>query len=111
MYMTLCFFLSAFRILSLTFAILIIRLGVGLLGFISFGILYASCTWISVSFFRFGNFSAIISSNAFLIPFSLSSPFDTNVGTFDVTPEILHVALVFVCLLCFVFCHSIVLTE
>ena len=31
--------------------------------------------WISVSFFRFGKLSAIISSNMFTIPFSLSSPF------------------------------------
>ena len=31
--------------------------------------------WISVSFFRFGKLSAIISSNMFSIPFSLSSPF------------------------------------
>ena len=33
-----------------------------------------SCTWVSVFLFRFGKFSAIISSNTFSIPFSLSSP-------------------------------------
>ena len=91
------FFLAAFRIFSLflTFAILImgfpggadgkestwnagdpdsmpmIRLGVGLFGFILFCTLCASCTWISVSFFRFGQFSAIIFPNTFSIPFSL----------------------------------------
>ena len=32
------------------------------------GTLFASCTWISVSFFRFGNFSAIISSNTIFNP-------------------------------------------
>lgn len=36
-----------------------------------FQTLYASCIWISVSFFRFEKFSAVISSNTFLIPFSL----------------------------------------
>ena len=39
-----------------------------------FGILCASCTWRCVSFFRFGKFSVITSSNTFLIPFSLSFP-------------------------------------
>ena len=54
--------------LSFTFAILImICLGVGLYGFILFGILCVSYTCITVSFFMFGKFSAIISSNTFLI--------------------------------------------
>ena len=53
-----------------------ICLCMALFGFILFGTLCASCTWISVSFFRFGKFSAIISSNTFLIPFSLSSPLE-----------------------------------
>lgn len=69
-----CFPLSAFRILflSLTFTIWIICPDVHLFGFILFGALCVSCTsWISVSFFRFGNFSAIISSHS--IPFSLCS--------------------------------------
>ena len=48
-----------------------------LLGFILFGTLCASCTWISVSFFRVMKFSAIISSSTFLIPLSLSSPSGT----------------------------------
>ena len=33
----------------------------------------------SVSIFRFGKFSSIISSNTFSIPFSLSSPFGTPI--------------------------------
>ena len=40
---------------------------------ILFRILCASCTWLSVSFFRFRIFSTIISSNTALIPFSLFS--------------------------------------
>ena len=41
--------------------------------FICWLTLYASCTWISVTFFRFETFSFIISSNTFYAPFS--SPF------------------------------------
>ena len=76
------FLLLVFRILSLslTFAILIIvRLGVDIFGFISFGALCVSCTWISASFFRFRMFPAIISSNTFSTPFSLSSPSRTPI--------------------------------
>ena len=65
-------FLSVFRNLSLALAIFTkICLGIGLFGFILFGILCASCIWISVSFFRFGKFSAIISPNTFSIPLLL----------------------------------------
>ena len=39
-----------------------------------FGTPCASCTWISVSFLRFGKCLVIISSNTFSISFSLSSP-------------------------------------
>ena len=45
--------------------------------FILFGTLCASYTWIFASFLNFGKFSAIISSNTFSIPFSLSSPSGT----------------------------------
>ena len=51
---------------SLTFAILImIWLDMDLFWVILLGTLWASCFWISVSFFRVGTFSAIISSNTF----------------------------------------------
>ena len=43
-------------------------------GFIWFGTLCASCIWISVSFFRFRRFSAIIYSNILLFLSSLSFP-------------------------------------
>ena len=71
LFMTPCFFLVAFRILSLTFGILIvICLCVCLFGFTLFGTLCASFRWI-IFFFRFGKFPAIISSNTFLTPFFL----------------------------------------
>ena len=77
--MTLCFFLAAFRILSLIFTIFIrIYLDVGLFWFILFGTFFASCTWIFVSFFRFHKFSVIIYSNTFHNP-SLSSPSETPI--------------------------------
>ena len=49
----------------------------GLFWFFLFGTLCPFWTWISVSFFRFGKFSATISSNTCLMPFSLSSPSGT----------------------------------
>ena len=82
--MSLCFSPVGFRIGSLTFAVVImVCLGVCLFGFILFGTLCASCTWIFVFFFRFQTFSAIISLNTCSIPFSLSSP-----GILDVIPTI-----------------------
>ena len=61
--------------MSLTFAILVIvYLGVGLFGFILFGTLCPSYTWVSVSFLRFGTFSAIISSSTFLNSRSVCFP-------------------------------------
>ena len=68
-----CFSLTAFKILSLslTFDILIMCLGVGLLGFILFW-LCASWACMSISFSRLGKFSAIIYSERFSIPCSLS---------------------------------------
>ena len=76
LHVTSCFSLTVFKILSLSlvFAILIIMcLGVDLFGFILFGTLCASSTWMSVSFSRLGKFSAIISSDKFSAPFSVSS--------------------------------------
>ena len=76
LYVTSCFSLAAFKILSLLlfFTNLITTcLSVDLFGFILFGTLCASWTWMSVSFPRLGKFSAIISSNKLSAPFSLSS--------------------------------------
>ena len=85
LYMTLCISLAAFPILSLTFAIFILCLGVGLFGFILFGTLYAS-----VSFFMYGNSVTLISSNTFFNPFSLLLlyPYNVNIGMPNVIPQI-----------------------
>jgi len=66
--------------LSLIFLCLIaVCLGVFLLGFIRPGTLSASRTWLAFSFPTFGKFWAIISSNIFSGPLSLSSPSGTPI--------------------------------
>ena len=66
--------------LSLIFVILItVCLIVFLLGFILLGTLCASWTWLTISFPMSGKFSAIISSNIFLGPFSFSSSSGTPI--------------------------------
>ena len=78
--------------LSLIFANLItVCLGVFLLGFILYGILCASWTWVAISFPMLGKFSTIISSNIFSGSFSLFSfwdPYNANVAVFNVVPEV-----------------------
>ena len=76
LYITCCFFIAAFKILSLCliFAIVYIMcLAVDLFGFILFK------TLLSISFPKLGEFSAITSSNKFSAPFSLSSPSGTPI--------------------------------
>ena len=86
LYVTSCFSFAAL-ILSfyLFFVILIIMcLGVTLFGFILFGTLCASWTWMSVSFSRLGRFSTIMSTNMALCPFlflfSFRDPYHVNVS-------------------------------
>ena len=74
------FSLAAFNNFSLIFDSLIMMcLGVFLLGFILYGTLRASWTWVAISFPMLGKFSTIISSNIFSGPFSLSSPSGTPI--------------------------------
>src|SRR5574341_1295665 len=71
-----CFSLAAFNICSLCliFVNLInMCLGVFRLGFILFGILWVSWTWVIISFPSLGKFSTIISSSIFSWSFFLSS--------------------------------------
>ena len=72
----------AFSILSLSLifvSLIIMCPGVFLLGFILFGTLCASRTWLTISFAMFRKFLAITSSNIFSPPFSLSSPSGTPI--------------------------------
>ena len=71
-----CFSLAAFNIcfLCLIFVNLInMCLGVFHLGFLLFGTLWVSWTWVNISFPILGKFSTIISSSIFSCPFFLSS--------------------------------------
>ena len=76
LYITCCFSLTAFNILSLclVFVSLInLCFGVFLLEFILYGTLYVSWTWLTISFSMLGKFSTIISSKIFSYPFFFSS--------------------------------------
>ena len=77
LYVTSCFSLAAFKILSLSwkFAVLIMMcLGVGLFGFLLIGTLCHSWICVTFSLIRLGKFSIITFSNRFSIPCSSSSP-------------------------------------
>ena len=74
------------------FSLITVCLAVFLLGFILPGTLCASWTWLTISFPMFRKCSAIISSNIFSGPFSLSlfsfwDPYNMNVGAFNVVQE------------------------
>ena len=77
LYMTIYFSFVAFRILSNLCHFNHVMSWCGFVWVHLFGTLCASCTWISVSFFRVGKFLAVISSDIFLIPFSLFYPSGT----------------------------------
>ena len=80
LYVICCFSLVAFNIFSLClffFSLINMCLRMFLLGFILPGTLCTSWTWVIASFPLLGKFSAIISSNIFSGPFSLSSPLGT----------------------------------
>ena len=72
LYVTCCFSLDAFNILSLCLvlvSLISMCLGLFLLGFILYGTLCASWTWLAISFFMLRKFSTTISWKKFLLPF------------------------------------------
>ena len=72
-------------------------LGVFRLGFILFGTLWVSWTWVAISFPILGKFSAIISSSNFSWPFFFVffwDSYDSNVGAFHIVPEVPEVVLI-----------------
>ena len=71
-----CFSLAAFNICSLCLIfvnVINMCLGVFHPGFILFGTLWVSWTWVAISFTILGKFSTISSSSIFSLPFFLSS--------------------------------------
>jgi len=71
-----CFSLAAFNICSLCLifiSLINMCLGVFHLGFILFGTLWVSWTWVTISFPILGKFSTIISSSIFSYPLFFSS--------------------------------------
>ena len=79
----LLFFLAAFNICSLCLIfinLINMCLGVFHLGFILFGTLWVSWTWVAISFPILGKFSTIISSSISSWPFFLSSSSETPVS-------------------------------
>ena len=74
--------LAAFNILSLCLvfvSLISMCLDAFLLGFILYGTLCASWTWLTISFSMLGKFSTIISSKIFSYPFFLSSSSGTPI--------------------------------
>ena len=82
LYVTCCFSFAAFNILSLCLvfvSLISICLGMFLLGFILYGTLCASWTWLTTSFSMLGKFSTIISSKIFSYCFFFSSSSGTPI--------------------------------
>ena len=65
-------------------------LGVFLLGFILYGTLCASWSWLTISFPILVKFSTIISSNIFsvLFLFLFRDPYNLKVSAFNIVPEV-----------------------
>ena len=117
-----CFSLAAFNICSLCLVFvnfINMCLGVFHLGFILFGTLWVSWTWVIISFPILGHFSTIISSSIFsclfvcLFVFLFWDSYDSNVGAFNIVPAVSEVVLLsfnsfFFFPVCFIyFYHSI----
>ena len=82
LYVTCCFSLAAFNILSLCLvfvSLISMCLGVFLLRFMLYGTLCASWTWLTIPFSMLGKFPTIISSKIFSYPFFSSSSSGTPI--------------------------------
>ena len=117
LYVICCFFLDPFNIFSLNLIFLSLInmcLDLFLLEFILYGTLCTSCTWVTISLPMLGKFLTIIFSNIFSGPFFFSSSYEnsinSNVGAFNVVPEVYETVLnsfFFVLFLSNYFHHSI----
>jgi len=97
LYVTCSFSLAAFNILSLcliSVSLINMCLDVFLLGFILWGTLCTSWTWLTISFPMLGKFSIIISSKIFSVPFFFFfwNPYNSNVGAFNMSQRSLRLS-------------------
>jgi len=82
LYFACCFSLAAYNTLSLCLvfvSLISMCLGMFLLGFMLYGTLCASWTWLAISFSMLGKFSTIISSNNFSHSFFFFSSSETHI--------------------------------
>ena len=114
-----CFSLAAFNICSLclVFVNLInICLGVFHLGFILFGTLWVSWPWVIISFPILGVFNYYLLKYflmVFLFVFFFWNSYGSNVGMFDIVPEVSEVVLIsfnsfFFFPLCFIYFYRFI---
>ena len=85
-----CFSLAAFNICSLCLifiSLINMCFGAFWLGFILFGALWVSWTWVAISFPILGKFSAVISSSIFSCPFFFWDTYDSNVGVVNIVNQ------------------------
>ena len=94
-----CFSLAVFNICSLCLIfvnLISMCFGVFHLGFILFGTLWVSWTWVTISFPILGKFSAIITSSiffmAFLFVFFFWDSYDSNVGCLPLSQRSLRLS-------------------
>ena len=96
-YVTCCFSLAAFNILFLCLifiSLISIHLRVFLFGFILYGTLCTSWTWLTIYFSMLGEFSTIVSSKIFSCSFFFSSssssetPYNSYVGLRNIVAEV-----------------------
>ena len=110
-----CFSLAAFHICSLCLifvSLVNMCLGVFHLGFILFGTLWVSWTWVAISFSILRKFSTVISSGIFSCPFFLSSsgtPMIQMLGHLTLSQRSLILSsfllILFFLPLCFIYFH------
>ena len=112
-----CFPLAAFNICSLCliFVNLInVCLGVFKLGYILFGTLWVSWSWVAISFPILGTFFNYYLLKYFLTAFPFVfffwDSYDSNVGSFDIAVEVSVIVLIFFILFYFFFSASFIFT-
>ena len=96
---TCCFSLAAFNIFSLCLIfinLINMCLQVFCLGFILFGTLWVSWTWVAISFHILGKFQLLsqVFSHDLSFPLLLGHLYDSNVAAFNIVSEVSEVVLI-----------------